>query len=123
MAAPANSSPQILPSIELIRAVPAGRKWRIDFLYSINPDCSSLGFASVRVLEEPTHGKVAVENGTGYPNFPQNNQRYECNRRQADGVAVFYEPQSEFVGTDSVTIDIVFASGSSRRQHYAIEVK
>jgi hypothetical protein len=40
-----------------------------------------------------------------------------------DGVVVSYEPHSEFVGTDSVTIDIVFASGSSRRQHYAIEVK
>src|SRR5262249_31988449 len=41
VAAPANSSPQTLPSVrELTRAVPAGRKWRIDFLFSINPDCS-----------------------------------------------------------------------------------
>jgi dienelactone hydrolase len=123
-AAPANSSPQTLPSVlELIRAVPAGRKWRIEFLYSINPDCSSLGLASVRVLEEPTHGKLTVENGTGYPNFPQNNQRYECNRRQADGVAVFYEPNPEFIGSDSATIDVIFPSGLSRKQHYAIEVK
>ena len=117
---PSKPSPDIL---ELTRTVPAGQKRRLDFLYSINPNCSSMGFAIVRVLEEPNHGKLAVDNGTAYPNFPQNNQRYECNRRQADGVAVFYEPNPEFIGADSATIDVIFPSGLSRKQHYAIEVK
>jgi hypothetical protein len=54
-------------------------------------------------------------------NFPKNNQRYECNRRQADGVAIFYEPNPEFVGVDSVTVDVIFASGVSRKRHYAVE--
>jgi len=115
-----NSWPETL---ELTRAVPAGRQRRLDFVYFLNPNCSSMGLATVRVLEGPTHGKLTVENGTGYPNFSQTSQRYECNRLQADGVAVFYEPNPEFTGTESATIDVVFPSGFSRKRHYAIEVK
>jgi hypothetical protein len=98
-------------------------KHRLDFLYSLNPDCTSVGFATVRIIEQPKHGKITVENGTGFSNFPKDNLRYECNKKRSDGVAVFYEPESEFKGADSVLIDAIFASATSQKRHYTIEVK
>jgi hypothetical protein len=110
-------------TFELRRAVASGQKLRLDFLFSLNPDCTSMGFATVRVLEEPKHGKITVDEGTGFTNFPQNNQRYQCNKTRSDGVVIVYEPESGFVGTDSIDIDAIYASGSSQKRHYAIEVK
>lgn len=49
--------------------------------------------------------------------------RYECNKRRLDGVVLHYEPNPGFTGTDSLTVDVVFPSGSSSKRHYAIAVK
>jgi hypothetical protein len=130
-AAPTSSAPTssaapnldpALPS-EIKRAVAAGQKQRMEFLYSINPDCTSIGFATVRILDAPKHGAVTIENGTGFTNFPQNNLRYECNKRRSDGVVVSYEPESGYTGPDAINVDVIYASGISRKRHYAIDVK
>jgi hypothetical protein len=110
-------------TLELTRAVASDQKLRLDFLYRLNPDCTSAGFATVRIIEPPRHGRITVENGTGFTNFPQSNQRYECNKSRSDGVIVMYEPDSGFTGTDSVNIDTIFPSGTSGKRHYSIEVK
>jgi transglutaminase-like putative cysteine protease len=110
-------------TLELTRTVASDHSLRLDFLYALNPDCTSLGFATVRVLDQPKHGKITFENGTGFPTFPQDNLRYECNKRRSDGVVLTYEPDSGFTGMDSINIDVIFASGSSRKRHYSIEVK
>jgi hypothetical protein len=109
--------------LERTRAVASDKKLRLDFVYSLNPDCTSVGFATIRIIEQPKHGKITVENGAGFTNFPKDNLRYECNKSRSDGVVVVYEPESEFKGTDSVLIDAIYASGTSRKLHYAIEVK
>jgi hypothetical protein len=110
-------------TVELTRAVPIDRKLPIDFIYAINPDCSSIGLATVRVIGQPDHGNIAVENGTGYSNFPPENQRYECNKRKSEGISVVYEPHPGFNGADSLTLDIIFPHGLEMKRHYSIEVK
>ena len=110
-------------TLERTRVVASDQKLRLDFLYSVNPDCTSMGFATVRIIEQPKHGRLTVENGTGFTSFPQNNQRYECNKKRSDGVIVVYEPDSGFIGTDSVNIDAIYPSGTSGKRHYSIEVK
>lgn len=65
-----------MPTLEIKRAVAAGQKERMEFPCSINPDCTSIGFATVRIFEAPKHSAVTIENGTGFTNFPQNNLRY-----------------------------------------------
>ena len=114
------SAPRI---VEIKRTGVSDQKLRLDFLYSLNPDCTSMGFATVRVIEPPKHGRIIVENGTGFPSFPQNNPRFECNKSRSDGVTVSYEPEPGFVGSDSFDVDAIFASGSSGKRHYAIDVK
>jgi hypothetical protein len=113
----------VQPTVEFTRAVASEQKLRLDFLYSLNPDCTSMGFATVRIIEQPKHGMITIENGTGFPAFPQTDPRFECNKRRSDGVVVIYEPESGFTGTDSVNIDVIFAAGTSRKGHYSIEVK
>jgi hypothetical protein len=79
--APALVAPAAPNTVDLKRAVASGGKLRLDFLYSINPDCTSIGFATVRIVEQPRHGRITVDNGTGFTNFPASNPRAECNKR------------------------------------------
>jgi hypothetical protein len=34
-----------------------------------------------------------------------------------------YEPDSGFTGADAVNIDAIYASGTSQKRHYSIEVE
>jgi hypothetical protein len=123
---PARSAPNATTSsqpVEIPRVVASGQKLRLEFLYSIQPDCSSAGQTTVRILEKPQHGAVTVENGQGFTNFPKDNQRYECNMRKSDGILVFYDPEPEFSGKDSVTLDVIFPLGQSSTRHYSIDVR
>jgi hypothetical protein len=120
---PKQSGANPVQTVELTRAVAIDHKLPIDFIYAINPDCSSIGLASVRVIGQPDHGNIAVENGTGYSNFPPENQRYECNKRKSQGISVVYEPHPGFTGTDSITLDIIFPQGLEVKRHYSIDVK
>ncbi len=110
-------------TIELARAVPIDHKIQIDFIYALNADCSLIGLPTARVIGQPSNGNVAVENGTGFSNFPPENQRYECNKRKSDGVSIFYEPRQGFAGADSIMLDIIFPHGLETKRHYSIEVK
>jgi transglutaminase-like putative cysteine protease len=120
-AAPA--APAAPKTVELNRTVAADGKIRLDFLYSINPDCTSIGFATIRMIEQPKHGKITIENGTGFTNFPDNNPRVECNKRRSDGVVVTYEPAPGYTGPDSVDFDTIFPTGSLSKRHYTIAVR
>jgi hypothetical protein len=121
--APALVAPAAPNTVDLKRAVASGGKLRLDFLYSINPDCTSIGFATVRIVEQPRHGRITVDNGTGFTNFPASNPRAECNKRRSDGVVVVYEPEPGYFGADSLDFDAIFASGSLSKRHYAIDVR
>jgi transglutaminase-like putative cysteine protease len=126
MVLPAVPNPAAAPDpspLELAKVVAVGQRLRVEFLYAIEPDCSSIGVTSVRILEPPHHGKVTIENGQGFTGFAKDNQRYDCNMRKSDGTFVFYEPEAGFAGKDSMTLDIIFPTGHSSRQRYAIDVR
>ncbi len=119
---PGTAAPKPQPVTNMNVALAVGQKGRLDFLYSLNVDCSSLGFATVTTVEPAKHGKVAVDHGSGTPSFAADNPRSECNKREAEGVMIAYEPEPGFTGTDSLTVDIVYASKSTARRHYSISV-
>jgi CHAT domain-containing protein len=118
--ASAPRNPQI---VERARVVTAEQKGRLEFLSSLNLDCSSAGRTTIRVLDPPQHGKLAIEYGQGITNFPKDNQRYVCNSRKSDGIFVFYESNSEYQGQDSATVYVIFPTGNVSTRHYSIEVK
>jgi tetratricopeptide (TPR) repeat protein len=116
----APKNPQIL---ERKRVVAAEQKSRLEFLYSLNPDCSSEGQMVVRTSEPPQHGMLTIENGQEATNFPKDNQRFACNNQKSDGVFVFYQPAPGYTGTDSITVYVIFPFGTASTRHYSIEVK
>jgi len=120
-AAPPATLPPGTPQ-EVKRTLTVDRKAQIDYVPSLNPDCSSVGYASVRVVEEPQHGTVAADHGTGFSNYLQNNPRSECNKRRTEGAVVSYAPNAGFTGTDSITVEVITPGGTSFKRHYAISV-
>jgi hypothetical protein len=108
---------------QLTRVAAAGKRLQIGFLVALNPDCSSIGYATVRTIEEPKHGQITAENGTGFSSFAKDNLRFDCNKSRSDGVLLFYDPEPGFVGDDAVEINVIYASGTARRMRYAISVQ
>ncbi len=110
-------------TVDLTRAAVSGQRMRLDFLYSINPDCTSNGFAAVRVNEQPKHGKLTIENGTGFTNFAASNPRVECNKQSSSGVVVTYEADAGYTGPDSFDFDTIYPTGNVSKRHYAVTVR
>jgi hypothetical protein len=110
-------------TLELTRAAAAEQKSRLDFLYDLQPDCSSVEKLAVRVLEQPQHGTLAIENGRAFTEFPQDDRRAACNVRQSDGTLVFYQPDADYRGADSITLSVTSPVTGDLKRHYAIDVK
>jgi hypothetical protein len=110
-------------TLELARAATAEQKSRLDFLYDLAPDCSPAGKPVVRILEQPQHGTLSIENGQAFTDFPQDDQRAACNAHQSDGTLVFYQPSADYRGADSITLSVTLSVAGSLKRHYAIDVK
>jgi hypothetical protein len=87
--------------------VVSGERQRIDFISVLNPDCSSAGYVTVRVIELPAHGELTTEKGIDYPTYPKNNQRYQCNLKKVPVVNVYYRSIPGYVGADTVTFETI----------------
>jgi hypothetical protein len=120
--AKAPPAPTALETLEVKRVATVDQPLQVDFLYSINPDCTSIGVASVRSIEEPKHGKLTIGKGSGFSNFAKDNPRQACNRRRSEGTLMYYRPDPGYLGPDSLTVDVIYGDGVARKRHYAISV-
>jgi hypothetical protein len=102
--------------------VPAGGHYLYGFT-SINPDCSLLGYAAVRVTTPPANGVVRAYKGTVFPNFSANNPRSACNGRRMPGTQIEYRPRPGFVGSDSFFLDVILPDGVEKTASYNVTVK
>jgi hypothetical protein len=96
---------------------------QVDFLYNLNPDCSSIVIAAVRTIEEPQHGKLTVRKGSGFSNYQKDDPREACNRRPSEGMLMDYRPDTGYLGPDSLVVDIINSNGTSQKRHYVIAVE
>ena len=101
----------------------SGSPLKLDFMNSTNPDCSSVGRPTIRVVRPPEHGRTTVTQTTDFPRFPASNVRSQCNGRRVAGAALNYVSQRGFIGTDYVEVDIIFASGNIRHESFTINVR
>jgi hypothetical protein len=106
-----------------IKAVPSGVDQQIDFFASINPDCSSIGIPTVRLVDGPYKGMITTDKGRDFKTFPRGNPRHVCNRKRVAGLKLFYKSQKGFLGTDRVHILILSGSGTGRDETYNIQVR
>ncbi|MGH8461152.1 MAG: tetratricopeptide repeat protein [Stenotrophobium sp.] len=92
----------------------SGTRKLVDFLYEVNPDCSSPGLPTVNVKEAPAHGTVVIENGSEFTRFPEDSKYYDCNLSPHPAVIVSYTSQVDFIGEDRFVLDTVFPDGQPR---------
>ena len=103
--------------------VVAGHQVQVRWAYSLNPDCSSAGQIVVRITQPPQHGRVVIRNGRGFPNFPSSSNFSTCNTRRVAGIAAYYQPESGYVGFDSVGFETIYPNGSYRQDTKNIQVR
>jgi hypothetical protein len=94
------------PSNALVNTVASGERQRIDFISVLNPDCTTAGYVTVRIITLPSHGELTTERGVDYPVYPKDNQRYQCNLRKVPLINVYYKSNPGYVGTDTATIEV-----------------
>lgn len=100
-----------------------GREVLVMFFYTINPDCSSRGPASVAVGPPPQGGTVTSVSGRDFPNFAPDNPRFVCNKRRVEGTRILYRAKPGFVGTDSFVVQVVNANGELSLVNTQIDVR
>ena len=118
-----SSKPAMPPTLELTRVAAAEQKLRMEFFYALQYNCTSVGKSTVVVLEQPRHGAVSIENGKAYTDFPQGDPRSACNAFPADGTLVFYQPNADYHGADSMTLSVLVPAAGATTRHYSIDVK
>ena len=106
-----------------VRTVPSGKNQRIDFFASVNPDCSSIGMPTVRLVEGPSNGVITTDKARDFMAFPRSNVRFKCNAKRLSGLKLFYQSTTEFFGIDRVRLIVISASGGEREATYVIQVK
>src|SRR5262245_18209943 len=68
---------------------------------STNPDCTANGMPTVRITQDPQHGRLTITRGAVFAYFPPSNARSACNRRRVPGVTLRYISQRGYTGTDT----------------------
>ncbi len=107
----------------IARAAVSGVAQYISDQYSINPDCTSAGIPTTKILEAPKHGTITFVQESGYTNFAKDNQRFECNKQKSPMVKIIYTSNPDFVGSDSTKIMTIYPGGTFRNETYEITVK
>ncbi len=105
------------------KVVNHGKEVLVIFFYSINPDCSSRGSASVAVGPPPQGGTVTSIHARDFPYFAPENPRSVCNKRRVEGERILYRANPGFVGTDSFVVQIVNANGDLSVVNTQIDVR
>jgi hypothetical protein len=69
------NAPSLGPDVTRVTVM--DQKLRLDFWNSLNPDCSSTGYVSVRITEQAQHGSVAIDHGTGFSGYAQGENLFD----------------------------------------------
>ena len=104
----------------VVKIMASGGVLNLTNLASVNPDCTSKGKTTVRIVSGPAHGSITLREGPVFSFFPR---LPNCNSRKVPGVAVLYRPERGFVGTNSVSLDVIYPSGNEHSESYSIQVR
>jgi hypothetical protein len=105
------------------RVVLSDKRYRLDFFTTLYPDCTSMGYPAIRQVTAPAHGTLTVQEGSDYPGYSKDNQRFACNLKKSPGILTYYQSQPGFAGNDKITIEVIFPSATARMVTYNLVVK
>jgi hypothetical protein len=120
---PPTNQQSTLDSNTLDRGVLSGTQQRVGFFYSINTDCSFIGYPTIHIKTPPAHGMLSVEQDTSYTFFERNDQRYRCNLNKSQGTLVYYKSDAGYFGPDTAVVETIWPTSSTRITTYNMSVK
>ena len=95
-----------------------GKDIRIGVYINIQPDCTSGPLPTIRLLTPPAHGKVTVKKGSvDATNYKQ------CLALSVPAYVAFYRSDKDFLGNDSVVLEVRYQGGKQEAQHIVITVR
>jgi hypothetical protein len=105
------------------RAAASGVPLKLLFASANNPDCSSYGQTTIKLVAAPQHGSTRITHTRDFPSFRESNIRSVCNTRRVAGAAAHYVSQRGYVGTDATTIEVIYPNGRLLHVTYQIYVR
>jgi hypothetical protein len=115
-------TPAFYPPQVFERVVPKGEARTVLFASMVNPDCSSQGAIVPRLNRKPQHGSIRFEEGENFSTFSASDYAH-CSKQKVQGVAVIYEPDVGFEGSDNVVATMLYPNGRARRVELRISVQ
>jgi hypothetical protein len=91
---------------------------QIGVYVNIQPDCTSGPLPTIRLVEPPAHGKVTVKKG----NVNATNYK-QCLALSVPAYVAFYRSNKDFLGNDSVILEVRYLGGKQELQHIVITVR
>jgi hypothetical protein len=91
---------------------------RIGLYLNIQPDCTSGPLPTIRLVEPPTHGKVTVKKAK----FSATNYK-QCLALNVPAYVAFYRSERDFLGNDTVLLEVRYPGGKQEVQHIVITVR
>jgi hypothetical protein len=106
-----------------IRGAVSGQKQVIVSFYATAPDCTSLGYPTLKLAKPPQHGQVSIEKGTAFAAFGKDDPRSVCNGKAVPATVIYYTSQPGFIGADSVDFERIGVAGAYGYHAYTINVR
>lgn len=106
-----------------MRGALSGQRQLLVSFFAVGPDCTSLGYPTLKVAKAPLHGDVSVEHGTALADFGQGDARSVCNGRSVPATVIYYTSVAGFVGEDSAEFERIGVRGAYGYHVYTIHVR
>lgn len=105
------------------KVVESGKIQQIERLVGLDADCHPIAKPTISLLQEPSQGRVTVENISVYPSFPPQNPRYRCNTKKVIGQGIFYKSRPSSSGEDAFIVEFVDLLGTPHRLRYHVTIR
>jgi hypothetical protein len=107
----------------LLRGAESGKKQKFNQYLFVQPDCTSSAIPTVKIVKQPSHGTITVEEGEAYPNFPKDNVRSVCNTQKIRAALAYYTSEAGFTGVDNFALEVIYPAGGFTHQDYTMNVR
>ncbi len=107
-------------ALHLSRTAIVGKPVRLDYHYSVNPDCTIRGYPEMRVTGQSRLGSLSTRREGDFPTFPPANVRHVCNTTRVGATHLWYVASAP--GMDTVSVRVVYPTGNTVTRSYTINV-
>ena len=94
-----------------------GKDIRVGLYVNVRPDCTSGPLPAIQLTTRPEHGNVTVKKA----NVRATNYK-QCLALEVPGFVAFYRSKPDFVGVDTLVLEVKYPGGRSEIQKITVTV-